>query len=74
MSGQISTPAPVPVAGFTKYASHVPSGVLIVTSPSVTATAPTTCGSAIATPAPSSAPNWRRVTQPRASKSFVVSA
>ena len=57
MSGHTSTAAPVPVAGWTKYASHMPSAVLIVTSDSVTATASTTAGSIIAAPAASSTPN-----------------
>jgi hypothetical protein len=69
MSGHTSTPGAVPLDGCTKYASQLPSGVLIVTSMSVTATAFTTFGSAIATPAASSTPNCRRVTSPPASYS-----
>ena len=42
----------------------MPSGVLIVTSISVTATALTTFGSINATPAPTRTPNCRRVTNP----------
>ena len=71
MSGQITTPAAAPVAGCTKYASQTPSGVLILTSDSVTAAALAARGSTNAMPAPSdNAPNWRRVTAPRAVYSF----
>ena len=35
MSGQTRTPGKAPLAGCTKYASHAPSGVAIVTSESV---------------------------------------
>src|SRR5262249_2925883 len=52
-------PAIVPVAGRTKYASAVPSGVVSVRSDSVTATALATCGSTIQAPAPTSMPNCR---------------
>jgi hypothetical protein len=69
ISGQTSTPGAVPVVGRTKYASAVPSGVVIITSDSVTSTALSTLGSIMTMPAPRAAPNCRRVTNPRASKS-----
>ena len=50
----------------------MPSGVFMVTSDSVTATALATFGSIIAMPAPSSTPNCRRVTIPRSSNSCSV--
>src|SRR5581483_10249432 len=60
MSGQISTAACLPFAGCTKYASHVPSDVLISTSRPFVAGA-AIAGSVAATPAPTaSAPNLRR--------------
>src|SRR5690349_8285857 len=40
MSGQTSTAGDAPAVGWTKYASQVPSGVVMVTSSSVVATAP----------------------------------
>src|SRR5580700_6835713 len=39
MSGQVRTAGAVPVVGCTKYASHAPSGVVMLTSDSVVATA-----------------------------------
>src|SRR5277367_625832 len=40
MSGQTSTAGDAPAVGCTKYASQVPSGVVMVTSDSVVAAAP----------------------------------
>ena len=74
MSGQISTPAAAPDEGCTKYASHVPSGVLISTSRSLVACALASSGSIMATPAASSTPNCLRVTSPLASSSATLSA
>src|SRR5690349_5073211 len=60
MSGHTSTAA-VALAGCTKCASQVPSGVLISTSDSVTSAAAATEGSMAASVAPSpSVLNWRR--------------
>ena len=51
MSGQTSTAGAAPVVGWTKYASHVPSGVVMLTSDSVVATALPRCAvGAAATP------------------------
>ena len=51
MSGHTSTAGAAPLAGCTKYASHVPSGVLISTSPSFVSAAFATGGSIVSEPA-----------------------
>ena len=51
MSGHISTPGAAPEVGATKYASQMPSGVVMLTSRSVTATALATPGSVVSRPA-----------------------
>jgi len=66
MSGHTST-AGAAAAGCTKYASQVPSGVLIFTSDSVTATAFAARGRRKEKPAPSAiAPSSRRLNAARA--------
>src|SRR6185503_16633075 len=67
MSGHTTTAACAPLDGYTKYASQVPSGVLISTSFSVTACAFAACGSITARPTPAARPpKSRRVTRPAA--------
>src|SRR5687768_11417635 len=71
MSGHTSTAA-VALAGWTKWASQVPSGVLISTSDSDTSAAAATAGSMVVSVAPNpKAPNWRRESSfPRRISSF----
>ncbi len=62
MSGHTSTAALAPLDGATKYASHSPSGVLMLTSLSFTSTAFDARGSIATTPtAAASTPTSRRV-------------
>src|ERR1700722_5794862 len=55
MSGQTSTAGDAPAVGCTKYASQVPSGVVMVTSDSVTAAAPPAGAAAVAAALPEAA-------------------
>src|SRR5688572_32421187 len=65
MSGHTSTAACAPLDGCTKYASQVPSGVLISTSFSVTACAFAARGNITVRPIPAARPpKSRRVTRP----------
>ena len=67
MSGHISTPGRGAGGGVHEVAVGGAVGVVTLTSDSVTATALTTRGSIRAIPAPTSTPNCRLVTNPRAS-------
>ncbi len=75
ISGQMRTPGYFPLAGCTKYASQVPSGVLISTSAPLVSRAFASRGSATANPAPNAmAPNWRRDTSFRRSANPSISS